>query len=82
MRLGALRLASAERVPNGTLRFFVFWIAGYALSPDTARAGGSAVLIGPGLSIEDMGYEAGTIGYEILTRLGGRFERVWAGERT
>jgi alanine racemase len=50
-----------------------------ALPPDTARAGGMAVLIGPGLSIEDMGYEAGTIGYEILTRLGGRFERVWVG---
>ena len=50
-----------------------------ALPPDTAHAGGMATLIGPGLSIEDMGYEAGTIGYEILTRLGARFERVWVG---
>ena len=36
-----------------------------------------ATLIGPGLSIEDAGYAAGTIGYEILTRLGRRFERVY-----
>ncbi len=48
-----------------------------ALPPDTARAGAMAVLIGPGFSIEHMGYEAGTIGYEILTRLGRRFERVY-----
>ena len=48
-----------------------------ALPPDTARAGGMATLIGPGLSIEDMGYEADTIGYEILTRLGQRFERIY-----
>lgn len=51
-----------------------------ALPPDGARVGAIATLIGPGLSIEDMGYEAGTIGYEILTRLGKRFERVWVGE--
>ncbi len=36
-----------------------------------------ATLIGPGLTIEDAGYAADTIGYEILTRLGRRFERVY-----
>ncbi|MFN0219160.1 MAG: alanine racemase [Hyphomicrobium sp.] len=44
------------------------------------RANDFATLIGPGLSIEDAGYSAGTIGYEILTRLGRRFERVYVGE--
>jgi alanine racemase len=36
-------------------------------------------LIGPGLTIEAMGTAAGTIGYEVLTRLGPRFHRVYLG---
>jgi alanine racemase len=35
-------------------------------------------LVGPGLTIEGMGTAAGTIGYEVLTRLGPRFHRVYA----
>ena len=50
------------------------------LPPGAVQAGDEATLIGPGLSIEDAGYAAGTIGYEILTRLGQRFERVYLGE--
>lgn len=42
-----------------------------------ARAGEFAKLIGDGLTIEDAGYAAGTIGYEILTRLGPRFVRSY-----
>ncbi len=34
-------------------------------------------LIGPGLTIEAIGAAAGTIGYEVLTRLGRRFHRVY-----
>ncbi|HKZ97208.1 MAG TPA: alanine racemase [Hyphomicrobiaceae bacterium] len=37
-------------------------------------------LIGPGLTIEAMGSAAGTIGYEVLTRLGPRFPRVYVDE--
>lgn len=37
--------------------------------------GDEAVLYGAGLTIEDVGFAAGTIGYEILTRLGTRFAR-------
>lgn len=48
--------------------------------PGVARAGEFAKLIGEGLSIEDAGYAAGTIGYEILTRLGQRFQRVYTGD--
>ena len=36
-----------------------------------------ATLIGEGLTIEDAGIAAGTIGYEILTRLGPRFTRLY-----
>lgn len=36
-----------------------------------------AILYGPGLSIEEAGFAAGTIGYEVLTRLSPRFARVY-----
>ncbi len=36
-------------------------------------------LIGPGLPIETIGGAAGTIGYEVLTRLGRRFHRIYRG---
>ena len=47
------------------------------LAAGSAQPGHFAALIGPGLTIEDAGYQAATIGYEILTRVGARFERVW-----
>jgi alanine racemase len=47
------------------------------LPPGAAQPGNFATLIGEGLSIEDAGYAAGTIGYEILTRLGPRFARLY-----
>ena len=40
-----------------------------------ARAGGFIDLIGPGHTVDDLAREAGTVGYEILTALGGRFHR-------
>lgn len=36
-------------------------------------------LIGPDITIEEVGRSAGTIGYEVLTRLGRRFHRVYVG---
>lgn len=41
--------------------------------------GDLATLVGPGLTIEAMGHAAGTIGYEVLTRLGPRFVRRYLG---
>lgn len=43
------------------------------------QRGDLATLIGPGLTIEAMGRAAGTIGYEVLTRLGTRFARRYVG---
>jgi alanine racemase len=44
--------------------------------PESAVGRGDPVtLIGEGLSIDEVGKRAGTIGYEILTRLGQRYER-------
>jgi len=44
---------------------------------DGVRAGDWAELIGPSLSLEEVGRSAGTIGYEVLTRLGRRFHRIY-----
>ncbi|CCB65261.1 MULTISPECIES: alanine racemase [unclassified Hyphomicrobium] len=49
--------------------------------PDGAAMPGEfAKLIAEGLTIEDAGFSAGTIGYEILTRLGNRFTRLYLDE--
>jgi alanine racemase len=46
--------------------------------PDGAvRRGDRAVLIGDGLTVDEVGERAGTIGYEILTSLGRRYARVY-----
>jgi alanine racemase len=47
------------------------------LAPGAAQPGDFAKLIGDGLSIEDAGFASSTIGYEMLTRLGPRFARLW-----
>ncbi|MEV6106234.1 alanine racemase [Streptomyces sp. NPDC051940] len=54
------------------------------LGGDTARAGDEAVLFGPGdrgePTAEDWARAAGTIAYEIVTRIGQRVPRVYTGE--
>lgn len=47
------------------------------LPEGAAKPGAFATLIGDGISLEDAGYASGTIGYEILTRLGPRFTRLY-----
>jgi alanine racemase len=48
--------------------------------PQTSCQPGMTVdLIGPDQSVDDMARDAGTIGYEILTNLGTRFQRRYAG---
>ena len=48
--------------------------------PETlARPGGLVDLIGPLNPLDDVAAAAGTIGYELLTRIGARAHRVWHG---
>lgn len=47
--------------------------------PQPPQVGAWAELIGATLTLEDVGRAAGTIGYEILTRLGRRFHRAYSG---
>lgn len=46
---------------------------------DLVRRGAAATMIGGVLDIDEVGRRAGTIGYEILTRLGGRYARRYRG---
>jgi alanine racemase len=48
-----------------------------SLAEERVRPGCDVVLIGPGLDADALGDAAGTIGYEILTRLGQRYRRIY-----
>lgn len=45
---------------------------------DACRRGAMAEVIGPNQSVDDIARAAGTIGYEVLSRLGLRFSRVYS----
>ncbi len=49
------------------------------LAPDAVKRGDRAVLIGDGLTVDEVGARAGTIGYEVLTSLGKRYDRRYVG---
>jgi alanine racemase len=46
---------------------------------DKVRRGDTVTLIGSGLTVDEVGRRAGTIGYEILTNLGSRYARTYSG---
>ncbi|MBB3771680.1 alanine racemase [Angulomicrobium tetraedrale] len=70
--LGATRLPMVGRVSMDSLTLDVT-----ELPPGTLRLGSLVELIGPHQTLEDMASAAGTIAYEILTRLGTRYHRVY-----
>ena len=45
------------------------------LPEDSARAGGSAQLLGEAIGIDEFAARSGTIGYHVLTSLGRRYHR-------
>src|SRR6476620_10197112 len=49
------------------------------LPPNAARRGHMATLIGEGITVDELGYHCGTIGYEVLTSLGRRYARLYKG---
>jgi alanine racemase len=50
-----------------------------SLEPGTLKAGDLVEFIGPHQSVDEVAEYAGTIGYEVLTGLGRRFERIYTG---
>ena len=49
------------------------------LAQGTARRGDFAVLIGDGVTVDDLAEGMGTISYEVLSTLGRRYHRVYRG---
>jgi len=47
------------------------------LPENEVRRGAYATLIGDGITVDDVAAWSGTIGYEVLTRLGRRYRREW-----
>jgi alanine racemase len=49
------------------------------IPPERIRRGDTVTLIGDGLTVDEVGRRAGTIGYEVLTSLGRRYARRYVG---
>ncbi len=49
------------------------------LPPNAVKRGGMVTLIGDGITVDELAHHFGTIGYEVLTNLGGRYYREYRG---
>jgi alanine racemase len=76
---GGVVMVAGQRAPIvGRVSMDLITVDVTDISGDVQR-GDLVTLIGPSLTIEAMGRAAGTIGYEVLTRLGTRFARKYVG---
>jgi len=72
--IGDIRVPLVGRVSMDLITFDVSDVSADALSP-----GAFIDLIGPNNPVDTLAADAGTIGYEILTRLGARYHRRYVG---
>jgi alanine racemase len=49
------------------------------LPEGAVKRGDLATLLGEGISVDDLAAPSGTVGYEVLTRLGSRYRRTYIG---
>lgn len=71
-------LVDGERVPVvGRVSMDLITLDVSSLAEHRVRPGTEAILLGPEIDPDAVGGAAGTIGYEILTRLGPRYRRVY-----
>jgi alanine racemase len=75
---GAEAIVAGTRCPlAGRVSMDLLAIDITALPDHTVRRGDLVTLIGGGISVDDLATAAGTIGYEVLVSLGGRYHRVY-----
>ncbi len=75
---GAQAIVAGERCPiAGRISMDLIAIDVSDLAEGAARRGAMATLIGDEITVDAVASIAGTIGYEILTRLGRRYHRVY-----
>ncbi|MFC5069139.1 alanine racemase [Flaviflagellibacter deserti] len=79
-RRGADAIVAGKRCPLiGRVSMDLIAVDVTDLAPDAVRRGDFVTLIGDGITIDEVGARANTIGYEILTGLGSRFARIYIG---
>ena len=49
------------------------------LEKSAVRRGHMVTLLGAGITVDELAHHFGTIGYEVLSRLGSRYARVYKG---
>lgn len=74
-----VRIAGQEVPLAGLVSMDVMSVDITGLPPDAVGPGTIVELIGPRSGVDPLAAAAGTVAYEILTRLGRRLERVWIG---
>ena len=72
--VGGRRCALVGRISMDLLAIDVTDLPG-----DTPRRGDLAVLLDDDIGVDELASHAGTIGYEVLTSLGRRYQRVYHG---
>ncbi|MFG1297994.1 alanine racemase [Xanthobacter variabilis] len=79
-RRGAEAVLAGQRCPLvGRISMDLATLDITDLPPDTVARGDKAVFLGEGISVDELAEKAGTIGYEVLTALGGRYLRHYIG---
>jgi alanine racemase len=77
---GAVVIVAGKRCPiAGRVSMDLIGVDITELPPNATRRGHMVTLIGEGITVDELAYHFGTIGYEVLTSLGRRFARVYKG---
>jgi alanine racemase len=77
---GAEVIVAGQRCPvAGRISMDLLAVDITDLPLNAARRGHMATLIGEGITIDELSHHFGTIGYEVLTSLGTRYQRVYKG---
>jgi len=77
---GAEVMAAGKRCPvAGRISMDLMAIDVTDLDKNAVRRGHLVTLIGDGITVDELAHHFGTIGYEVLARLGSRYQRVYRG---
>jgi len=76
---GRARIAGREVPVAGRVSMDLLTLDVTGLPSELVRPGTPVELLGEAFGVDDLAAAASTIGYEVLTRLGRRFERRWVG---
>lgn len=74
---GQVRIAGYTAPVAGRVSMDMLIVDVSGLPEGAVKRGDMAELIGPHITVDDVGLKAGTLGYEILTSLGNRYMRVY-----